>query len=408
MTLRPPPDWEECELGDIIVSLDGGVSVLASDEPARNGQHGVLKVSAVYDGHFFPEENKRILNGQSVATTLHVRAGDLIISRANTPDLVGACGISRDNYPTLYLPDKLWRVALADPKRDSIEWLNHLLCSPRMRSELRTRANGSGRAMKNISKEALLAIPVLRPPPRVQDAIAKALAPFADAERLLDVLIDAKQRIRDGLAAELLTGRRRLPAFAARPWREVRLGEVTRESTRRNGERLDADRVMAVTKARGLTPMREHVMADSLLRYKVLRPGGFAYNPMRLNIGSIARSSFKRDVLVSPDYVVFEVSADALDPRFLDYTRRTHAWRRFMAAAGSGGVRVRIYYDDLARMKLQLPDQEEQSAIADVLDTAFQELACLTMLRDATAKQKRGLMQGLLTGKIRIKEDSHG
>ncbi|MBL9000477.1 MAG: restriction endonuclease subunit S [Phycisphaerae bacterium] len=408
MTLHPPPGWEECELGDIIASLDGGVSVLASDEPAYNGQHGVLKVSAVHDGHFFPEENKRILDGQNPATDLFVRAGDLFISRANTPDLVGACGMARRTYRRLYLPDKLWRVRLADPKRDSVEWLNHLLCSAPLRGELRTRASGTGRAMKNISKESLLAITVLRPPRAVQNGIAAVLTPYANAESLLDRLIEAKRRVRDGLAAELLTGRRRLPSFSRLSWRDVRLGDVTCESTRRNRERLGADRVMAVTKSVGLTPMREQTMSDSLARYKVLRPGGFAYNPMRLNIGSIARSSLKRDVLVSPDYVVFEVLPDSLDPRFLDYTRRAHAWRRFMMAAGSGGVRVRIYYDDLARMKLRLPGKEEQSAIADILDTAFQEIACLALLRETVAKQKRGLMQGLLTGKIKIKEDSHG
>lgn len=270
------------------------------------------------------------------------------------------------------------------------------------------RLAGSSRKDPNITKEDIARFKIDVPPPGVQAHIVALHDSMENMTTTLRRLIDAKRRMRDGLASELLTGRRQLPAFVSRAWREVRLGEITRESARRNGEGLAAECVMAVTKARGLTPMREHTMSDSLARYKVVRPGGFAYNPMRLNIGSIARSSFKRDVLVSPDYVVFEAVPDALDPRFLDYTRRAHAWRRFMMAAGSGGVRVRIYYDDLARMKLRLPNRQEQSAIADVLDAAFQELACLAMLRDAVNKQKRGLMQGLLTGKIRLKEDAHG
>jgi type I restriction enzyme S subunit len=270
------------------------------------------------------------------------------------------------------------------------------------------RALGQAGTQSNLNASLIRSIPVPNPALEVQQAAGQIFDLWDRAANCHVRLIHAKRRMRDALAAELLTGRHRLPGFARYPWREVPLGEVTRESTRRNGERLGADRVMAVTKSIGLTPMREHTMSDSLARYKVLRPGGFAYNPMRLNIGSIARSSFKRDVLVSPDYVVFEAVPESLDPRFLDYTRRAHAWRRFMMAAGSGGVRIRIYYDDLARLQLTLPDKEEQSAIADILDTAFQEIACLTLLREAVAKQKRGLMQGLLTGKIRIKEDSHG
>ena len=270
------------------------------------------------------------------------------------------------------------------------------------------RLAGSSRKDPNITKEDIARFQIDVPPLDLQAQVVSLYDSMENMTTTLRRLIDAKRRMRDGVAAELLTGRRRLPDFARRPWQEVRLGDVARESTRRNGERLGDDRVMAVTKSIGLTPMRDRTMSDSLARYKVLRPGGFAYNPMRLNIGSIARSSFKRDVLVSPDYVVFEAVPELLDPRFLDYTRRAHAWRRFMMAAGSGGVRIRIYYDDLARLRLPLPGKEEQSAIADILDTAFQEIACLTLLRETIAKQKRGLMQGLLTGKIRIKEGSHG
>ena len=270
------------------------------------------------------------------------------------------------------------------------------------------RLAGSSRKDPNITKEDIARFQIDVPPLDLQAQVVSLYDSMENMTTTLRRLIDAKRRMRDGVAAELLTGRRRLPDFARRPWQEVRLGDVARESTRRNGERLGDDRVMAVTKSIGLTPMRDRTMSDSLARYKVLRPGGFAYNPMRLNIGSIARSSFKRDVLVSPDYVVFEAVPELLDPRFLDYTRRAHAWRRFMMAAGSGGVRIRIYYDDLARLRLPLPGKEEQSAIADILDTAFQEIACLTLRRETIAKQKRGLMQGLLTGKIRIKEGSHG
>lgn len=281
--------------------------------------------------------------------------------------------------------------------------------SVRAREEqLRASVDLAGHGTGRLATEFLRALHIWLPERRVQDKVVRVLSAWERSHQILSRLLGAKRQMRDGVASALLTGRRRLPGFARQPWRDVCLGEVTRESTRRNGDRLGTDRVMAVTKSVGLTPMRDRTMSDSLARYKVLRPGGFAYNPMRLNIGSIARSSFKRDVLVSPDYVVFEAVPESLDPRFLDYTRRAHAWRRFMMAAGSGGVRIRIYYDDLARLRLPLPGKEEQSRIADFLDTAFQEIACLTLLRETIAKQKRGLMQGLLTGKIRIKEDSHG
>jgi type I restriction enzyme S subunit len=191
--------------------------------------------------------------------------------------------------------------------------------SVRAREEqLRASVDLAGHGTGRLATEFLRELHIWLPERRVQDKVVRVLSAWERSHQILTRLLGAKRQMRDGVAAALLTGQRRLPGFARQRWREVRLGEVTRESTRRNGDRLGTDRVMAVTKSVGLTRMRDRTMSDSLARYKVVRPGGFAYNPMRLNIGSIARSSFKRDVLVSPDYVVFEAVPESLDPRFLD------------------------------------------------------------------------------------------
>lgn len=135
-----------------------------------------------------------------------------------------------------------------------------------------------------------------------------------------------------------------------------------------------------------------------LTRYKIVAPDAFAYNPMRLNIGSIAQNLHGRDVLVSPDYVAFAAQPDALLPAYFDHLRRSWLWSRFVKTAGSGGVRVRIYYDDLADFIFELPPVAEQRRMVDVLDTGRHEIALLKAQREALSKQKRGLMQKLLTG----------
>jgi type I restriction enzyme S subunit len=159
---------------------------------------------------------------------------------------------------------------------------------------------------------------------------------------------------------------------------------------------------MGVNKLHGMIPMKDHVRAADLSRYKIVRPGAFAYNPMRLNIGSIAQNDRGRDVLVSPDYVAFETDADALLPAYFDHLRRTSIWGRFVKTAGSGGVRVRIYFEDLSDFVLELPPVEEQARIVEALDTTRREIAILEQQRDALVKQKRGLMQKLLTGEWQV------
>lgn len=96
----------------------------------------------------------------------------------------------------------------------------------------------------------------------------------------------------------------RFPEFVGQAQREVELREVTSESRVRNGNGLPAKTVMGVSKVLGIVPMEERVVSSDLTRYKVVKKNWFAYNPMRLNIGSIARWNGD-DILVSPDYVVF-------------------------------------------------------------------------------------------------------
>jgi type I restriction enzyme S subunit len=162
---------------------------------------------------------------------------------------------------------------------------------------------------------------------------------------------------------------------------------------------------MGVTNDRGMRPMREETIASSIERYKVLRPSAFAYNPMRLNVGSIAMSPFDNDVLVSPDYVVFECEESKLLPGYLNHLRLTRHWATFFDVAGSGSVRVRIYYDDLAAFSFPLPSIEKQRLAVDLLDTAVAEIEALAKYAGALCRQKRGLMQNLLTGKWRPPSD---
>src|SRR5271166_2251525 len=115
-----------------------------------------------------------------------------------------------------------------------------------------------------------------------------------------------------------------------------------------------------VTKAEGLVPMKDHVIAADLARYLILPPYAFAYNPMRINIGSIVMSEAEEDVIVSPDYVVFACRPERCKPPFLNHLRRTRAWQNFMMIAGNGSVRVRIYYADLADFEFHLPSVREQ------------------------------------------------
>lgn len=251
----------------------------------------------------------------------------------------------------------------------------------------------AGHGTGTLPTPKLKTFPVRVPSSTEQDRIVDVLSTWDKAIEKTERLIKVKRLCLSEIGERLLNGSKA---------ERVKLREATRESVRRNGTELGRDQIMGVANDRGMRPMREETIASSIDRYKVVRPRAFAYNPMRLNVGSIAMSSFDSDVLVSPDYVVFECEESKLLPGYLNHLRLTRHWASFFDVAGSGSVRVRIYYDDLAAFSFPLPRIEEQRRIVELLDTAVAEIEVLTRYAEALRRQKRGLMQKLLAGQWRL------
>src|SRR5262245_60355808 len=119
-----PDGWKVVPLGSVIADLEAGVSVNGEDRPAAAGEIGVRKVSAGSEGRCLPGENKAVVPADRDRVAVSPRRGDILVSRSNgSLKLVGSSVLVADDYPTLYLPDKLWRVVLADQQRDDSCWL---------------------------------------------------------------------------------------------------------------------------------------------------------------------------------------------------------------------------------------------------------------------------------------------
>jgi len=102
-------EWEKYPLSKFITTLDAGVSVNSGDRPANKGEAGILKTSAVSNGMFDPSENKVVLeSGELERLKEPVCKNTIIISRMNTPALVGANAFIERSLDNIFLPDRLW------------------------------------------------------------------------------------------------------------------------------------------------------------------------------------------------------------------------------------------------------------------------------------------------------------
>ena len=102
-----PMNWLIVEIGSVIKSIDSGWSGNGKQREKKAGEIAVLKVSAVTKGYFIPEECKVLDDQENIKKYVSPQKGDLLFSRANTKEMVGATAIIREDYPELILPDKL-------------------------------------------------------------------------------------------------------------------------------------------------------------------------------------------------------------------------------------------------------------------------------------------------------------
>ncbi|MFD5412225.1 restriction endonuclease subunit S [Streptomyces nojiriensis] len=148
---------KEGRLGERLLRIDAGRSPDLPNKPAAPGGWGVLKVSAVHTEGFRPLENKAVDDLSLVDERYEVHDGDLLMSRANTPDLVGSSCIARSSTSRLLLSDKTLRL-VENPKLADRSFVNICLSSGRVRRQIGNASSGSSSSMQNITQRAIEAI----------------------------------------------------------------------------------------------------------------------------------------------------------------------------------------------------------------------------------------------------------
>ncbi|MEV8395821.1 MULTISPECIES: restriction endonuclease subunit S [unclassified Streptomyces] len=167
-----PSGWDRLPLAGLLDRIDSGKSPVCLDRPAVGEEWGVLKLGAVTRCVYRPAENKALPEGAGRGIENEVRVGDLLFSRKNTIELVGAVAYVRETRDRLLIPDLIFRLV---PKRDArIDkvYLHGLLTYPSKRGKVRSLASGSAASMSNISKAKLLNLECEMPPLELQTEYA--------------------------------------------------------------------------------------------------------------------------------------------------------------------------------------------------------------------------------------------
>ena len=222
--------WRQYALDKICKSLDTGKSVNSEDRAPSKGEISILKTSCVSEDYFNPKERKRVVPSEVSLVKCPATAGSIIVSRMNTPEKVGACGYVADNYPNLFLPDRLWRLTLEAGYDPYLLYTS--LVSPSYRTVVKGMASGTSGSMHNVPQEAFLKMTLDTPDTKEEQA------QIGDLFRDLDSLIAEQERkcaalgtARDALLDKMFPKEGetepelRFDGFSG-PWERVKLGEL--------------------------------------------------------------------------------------------------------------------------------------------------------------------------------------
>ncbi len=163
----------EAALGRFMLDLSQGSSPQAAGYPAKSDEWGVLKLSAVKFGRYDPQENKAMTEEPDDLTMIP-RVGDLLVTRSNTPALVGDVAAVAQVAPRRMLPDLIYRVRL-DKNRISAKFAAYALLTSRSRHEISSLARGSSQSMVKLRGEDIRSLPVPVATLDVQERIVKSL-----------------------------------------------------------------------------------------------------------------------------------------------------------------------------------------------------------------------------------------
>ena len=407
-----PMDWESKALSSLgspgFPAIKAGPfgSALTKDSYVSEGykvygQEQVIRGNCFYGDYFVSKNSFNELRNCAVAP------GDILLS------LVGTAGrvlVVPDDAPAGIINPRLIRLTF-NKKLISPYFFKFVFESEIYQALLSRNAQGGTMGVLNAGLLRPIAIPV--PSLREQDAIAEALS---DADALiesLDQLIAKKRQVKQGAMQELLTGKRRLPGFSGK-WEKRLIEDIADVKTGPFGSALhESDYVPSGTPIItvehlgefGVTRQNLPLVSDEdckRLSAYALKSGDIVFS----RVGSVDRNSLISESesgwLFSGRLLRVRVDKDRVFAPYLSFQFHTQSFKQLVLAVAVGQTMASLNTRILKNISVTLPSLAEQTAIATVLSDMDTELAALESRLVKARQIKQGMMQELLTGRIRL------
>ena len=399
ISMHLPEGWR-------FIPLERVAEIILSNVDKKSGKgEAVVQLCNYTDVYYNDIIDKNIEFMEATATPREIerfslRHGDVLITKdSETPDDIAVPALVNDTLENVLCG---YHLAILRPRNNSLSgaYLSKLFLLHIVRHYFFILANGVTRfgLTSDSIRKAALPFPSMQEQKRIAALITTWGTAITQAERL----IAAKQKLKKGLMQQLLTGKKRLAGFMEQ-WHEHKLGELFKERNESNGYGLP---LLSVTGEIGIIPHSESGRKDSSSedkrKYKRVTPGDIAYNTMRMWQGVSALSQLEG--IVSPAYTICIPKENIYGPyaaHFFKLPKMIHLFYRYSQGLVSDTLNLK--FNNFSQIKVAVPSVDEQKMIAAALDNLNSEITFLKKISEQFHEQKRGLMQKLLTGQVRVK-----
>lgn len=394
--------WPLCKLRDI-AEFRNGLNFTQSSRGQRVKVVGVGDFGVAEELRDFSETGTVTIDG-TLSDDDVLKNGDLLFVRSNgNKALVGRCVYVHPNSERVTFSGFTIRARINSSKVDP--WfISKVVRSPLFKKALYRLGGGS--SISNLSQGVLSEFEFPLPPLPEQRKIADILRTWDGAIQACERLIASKQSRINGLSRQFFEPCHPKSESRLGNWARFELGDVFSERDEQGG---DDDRLLSITMSGGVIDRddvgRKDVSNNDKSSYKLILPGDIGYNTMRMWQGVSGLSRLRG--IVSPAYTIVTPDNCNIDARYAAHLfksrRMVFDFERYSQGLTSDTWNLK--FPAFSKIVAYLPPMALQTQQAALMDALIDEIAVLEKKRDALAKQKRGLMQKLLTGEWRVRGD---
>lgn len=388
-----PKGWSEKCLKDIAMIDQESLKEITPNDY----KFTYISLSDVNKGKIDNQLSEHIFSDAPSRARRIVRQYDVLMSTVR-PNLQAFCCIQQDVKDVVASTG--FAVITPKVKTDS-EYIYQYLYSLEVSRQVYALVVGSNYPAINSSDVRKLKV-LFPNDPSERIIIAQILATWDKAIEKLDALIAAKQKRKKALMQQLLTGKKRFAGFDG-AWTTYHLCELFSERNESGHNDLN---LLSITREKGVIPRdeveRKDTSNDDKSKYLRICPGDIGYNTMRMWQGVSALSELEG--IVSPAYTIC-VPKKYIDGKFAAFLFKTPAVMNLFLRYSQGltSDTWNLKFRHFSEIKITIPEKEEQEKIALVLSAADTEITTHQKQLFTLKEQKKGLMQQLLTGKVRVK-----